>query len=542
MNAKKIAKSFCLVVALVMILTTGLTGCGGDKSASETTASVSTAAAGEASAAPASETSADGIDTSKEVHMIGYLLGDRPQGMDAVLEKLNEKLKKDINATMDINYIGWGDLQSKYPLVLAAGQNIDWIYTANWAYYGQEAGKGAFYELNLDMVKKYMPKHFAVTNEKAWKEATLLNGKIFMVPTATPDKKVNEFVIREDLRKKYNAPEVNSWKDIEPYLEAIKKNEPGMIPLNIDSAIDLGRPLFYTMTTTSHQWYDLLAATSGGSGLVCDTDDQEGTLYKMTDPAIVEDYKAAAKVVKSWYEKGYMNRNAFANKIRSKDSFEQGKSGVAFGNTYDMQTTYNKAKEMGWEIKVIPGLSTKGTYPQDAYINNGFAVAAMCKNPERVLMAMDLIMEDPEYDQLAYYGIDGVNYVEKDGKIGLPDGVTADSNTYKPDASGFWFTNKDLLKPQATWSDDYIKLREDAKKQVAPYVYASFSPDTNKIKTEVANCNQVMTQYFNPINLGMVKDVDAAFKTLDEKLTAAGFDKLMTELKAQAETFKQSQK
>ncbi|MDF2984623.1 MAG: extracellular solute-binding protein family 1 [Eubacterium sp.] len=541
MHAKKLVKSFCLTLALVTALATGLTGCGGSSSSEATTSAASTAAAGETTAAQSTEAAGSKIDTSKEVEMIGYLLGDRPQGMDAVMEKLNEKLKKDINATMTINYIGWGDLQSKYPLVLASGENVDWIFTANWAYYGQEAAKGAFYELNTDMIKTYMPKHNTATNERAWKEA-LVNGKVYMVPTSTPDKKVNEFAIREDLRKKYNVPEVKSWLDIEPYLEAIKKNEPGMIPLNIDSAIDIGRPFFYQLASTTKSYYDLLAATSGGSGIVTDTDDANGVLYKITEEPVVNDYKATAKVIKSWYDKGYINRNAFSNKVRSRDSFEQGKSAVAFGNTIDMQSTIDKAKAAGWEIKVMAGLSTKGTYPADSYINNGFAVAAKSKNPERVLMAMDLIMEDPDYNQLAYYGVEGVNYVVKDGKIALPDGVTADKNTYPPDASGFWFTNKDLLKPQASWSDEYIRLREDAKKQVAPYAYSAFTPNTDKVKTEVANLNQVIVQYFNPINLGMVKDVDAAFKTLDDKLKAANIDKLMTEMKAQTDAYNASMK
>jgi putative aldouronate transport system substrate-binding protein len=81
-------------------------------------------------------------DTSKEVKIVGYLLGAAPAGMPEVMDRLNDMLKAEINATMEIRYIGWGDFQSKYPLVLAAGEDIDWIYTANWAFYFQEAAKG----------------------------------------------------------------------------------------------------------------------------------------------------------------------------------------------------------------------------------------------------------------------------------------------------------------------------------------------------------------------------------------------------------------
>ena len=65
-----------------------------------------------------------------------------PRGDARCARRLNARLKKDLNASMEINYIGWGDFQAKYPLVLAAGEDIDWIYTANWSFYFQEAAKG----------------------------------------------------------------------------------------------------------------------------------------------------------------------------------------------------------------------------------------------------------------------------------------------------------------------------------------------------------------------------------------------------------------
>ncbi|MDF2984620.1 MAG: hypothetical protein K0R50_130 [Eubacterium sp.] len=477
------------------------------------------------------------IDTSEKVELIGYLIGERPAGMNDVLHELNQKLLKDINATMKINYIRWGDLQAKYALVLASGEDLDWIFTGNWAYYGQEAAKGAFLEITQDMVGKYMPGHYAATDPLAWKEG-LIGGKLFMVPSSTPDVKVNEVAIREDLREKYNVPEINKWLNIEPYLKAIKKNEPNMIPINVDSAIDITRPFFYQLAATSKSYFDLFFATSGGSGIVSDTDDPEGRLVKITDPSVINDYKNAAATIKDWYERGYINKNAFSNKIRSMDLFLAGKSSVAFGNTVDMQNIFDKAKEQGWKVKIIPGLSKKGTYPQDSHINNGFAIVSKSKHPERTLMAMDLIMEEPAYNQLVYYGVEGKNFVVKDSKIALPDGVTSETNTYPPDLSGFWFTNKNQLKYPENWSEDYIKVREAAKKQVAPYVYSAFVPDVSMIKTEVANLNQVVVQYFNPINLGMIKDVDQAFAMFDEKLTAAGFDRVMEEMKRQTDEYK----
>jgi putative aldouronate transport system substrate-binding protein len=152
-------------------------------------------------------------------------------------------------------------------------------------------------------------------------------------------------------------------------------------------------------------------------------------------------------------------------------------------------------------------------------------------------MALDLMMEEKSYNYLVYFGIQGKNYIIKNNKIDLPKGVTADNNTYPPDAAGFWFTNKDQFLPLASWDDNYIALRNTIKKALVSSPLSSFSLDQTKVKTEIANLNSVMTQYYNPICLGMVKNVDEAFATLDKKLKAAGVEKVKAEALRQLEQY-----
>ncbi|MEZ0536391.1 DUF3502 domain-containing protein [Caldicellulosiruptoraceae bacterium PP1] len=469
------------------------------------------------------------IDISKPVKLTGYLLGDAPAGMPEVMKKLNEKLKKDINATMEINYIGWGDLNYKYPLVLASGENVDWIYTANWAFYAQEAIKGGFKALTTDMLKKYMPRHYKVMPQAGWKQA-LIKGKVYMIPTATPDRKSSCLIIREDLRQKYGVPEIKRYTDIEPYLAAIKKNEPTMTPMNLDSQYDTGNAYWYLIYESGEYLQDAARVTSGGTGLYTSIYATKPEVYYIMDNKVFPRFKKAAQTIKSWYDKGYINKNAFANKVRSKDSFDQGKSAVGFGNTQDIQSNLANAKAKGWKVKVIPVVDAKGHYPADPYLNNGVALVAKTKNAERALMALDLIMEEKSYNYLVYFGIEGKNYIVKNGKIDLPAGVTADKNTYPPDAAGFWFTNKDQHLPLASWDSDYIALREKVKKSLYNDMLAAFSLDQTNIKTEIANLNQVIVQYMTPIQIGIVKDVDSAFATLDKKLKAAGVEKVKKEV------------
>jgi len=470
----------------------------------------------------------------KEVHLYGYLLGAPLPGMSDVMTELNKKLKKDLNVTMEINYLGWADYQSKYPLVLAAGENIDWIYTASWCMYGTQAVRGAFLPLTSDMLAKYMPKHTQKMPAAGWKQS-LVNGKIYMIPTATPDRKVSVALIRGDLRKKYGLPAITKISDLEPYLQAVKQNEPGMIPLNIESGYDLGG-IFNGVrieTTPPFNW-----AISGATPYIYNYEIAKPTVTTELDGEYSAGFVRAANLVKDWYDKGYFNKDPFANKVRSKEAFEQGKSAVAFGNSIDTQGNIAKAIDSGFDVEIIPVLGSTGHYPADSFINNGVAISATTKNAERTLQALDLMMEDPAYVYLIYYGIEGTNYiVTKDGKIDNPPGITSDKNTYPMDQAGFWWVDKDYFKPMATWPPIYIKLNNSIPQMLYASPYSAFGFIPDNVKTELANVTAVWQQYQWPLQVGMVDNVSQAIATLKDKLAAADSQKVQGELQKQMDAY-----
>lgn len=533
---KKVMKKINLLLVIVLLISVVSVGCKKTDSTTTTdTASDTTSTSDNTS----TETTADVAAPELEpVVLNGYLLGEAPAGFDKVMEKLNEKLQADINATVNINYISWGDFASKYPLILAAGEDVDFIFTANWSFYGQEAAKGAFYEITEDSMKQYMPLHYAALNPAAY-DQTRVNGKIYMIPTSSPDKKIPMMAIRGDLREKYGLSEIKSVTDLEPYLKAIKDNEPDMIPMNLDSTFDIGSPYAALVNEQGAGTTDILFSAGSGSGIVFSCDDPEYKLEYMLNDTLLPQFKSAAVTMKDWFDKGYINQDVFANDVRSKDSFLQGKSGIAVGNSNDMQTVISTGEANGWKIDLIPLLNKAGHYLADPYINNGVAIAASSKNPERTMMFLDRIMQDKDYNYLVYFGIEGENYVIQDGKIGLPEGVTADTNTYPPDAAGFWFTNKDEFLPLATWNDTYVALKQQLSEGdwLVNNPLSAFSPQVESIATEVANLNQTVVQYFQPIYIGMVPNVDEAFATLDKQLKAAGVEKVQEELQKQVDAF-----
>jgi putative aldouronate transport system substrate-binding protein len=80
-----------------------------------------------------------------------------------------------------------------------------------------------------------------------------------------------------------------------------------------------------------------------------------------------------------------------------------------------------------------------------------------------------------------------------------------------------------------------VQLREDVKGYLVPHAMTTFAAQTEDIKTEIANLNQAIVQYSQPISVGVVKDIDEAFATLDKNLKAAGVEKVREVLQQQIE-------
>ena len=128
-NMKKIIAVLLVLAALASLFT----ACSTKPAESSTTA------------ANPSEPSAAATDPAKEtlepVTLKMYLLGDKPAGFDEVYAKINEKLSQDIQTTLDVEFISWSDVDQKYSLLFASGEDFDLIFTAPWAYYSSVANK-----------------------------------------------------------------------------------------------------------------------------------------------------------------------------------------------------------------------------------------------------------------------------------------------------------------------------------------------------------------------------------------------------------------
>lgn len=206
-----------------------LSACGGGNGNAGGNAAEPKASAAATEAAGTNQPAADSgtVDTSQPVTLKMIFVGPKPVDYDQVFGEINKKLKEKINATLEAEFLDWSDWAQKYPLKLAANEDFDLIYAANWAGYNDQALKGGFLELTNEMLEKYAPMTWKAMPEVAWGQAKV-NGKLYMVPQNRGETVEKLILYREDLRKKYNLPEINSPEAYANYLKTISGKEKGL--------------------------------------------------------------------------------------------------------------------------------------------------------------------------------------------------------------------------------------------------------------------------------------------------------------------------
>ena len=204
-----------LSVFLAAVMAAGLCACGSSApdSTKEGTASspASESVQAEGSDEGISEESpyyGKGYDLAERKNVVLYVLGDAPADMDKVLEEAN----------------------NKYLI-----PNL--IYTASWCYYNEEAAKGAFKELDMDFVQKYLPYTYEQQPEVSWEQAKI-GDKLYAVPKGNASFSNYDFIVaRKDLIDKYGLTEPEDWETFKEFLTELAKvqGETGVIALNTNA-------------------------------------------------------------------------------------------------------------------------------------------------------------------------------------------------------------------------------------------------------------------------------------------------------------------
>lgn len=526
----KITKILAAAMAATLLMAS-FAGCGGGNTSSTS----STASTGSSSTEGGeSSTGTPTADTSKEVSVSMYLYGSEGVANPDILAALNEKLKASINATLEVKYIDWGDVATKYPLLFASGEKFDMAYTGPGTpiSMSENAKQGSFADLTpmLDLV----PELKAAIPEKEWK-GTTVDGKIIAVPCLYTEFTPTGFVLRDDILEE-NKLEVNSIETLEKYMDAVvAKGE--MAPLNGNATDALN--MYRILIGETGNWVDVPGVFNGQMYLAADYDNPGEIFY----PVFTDEFEAWVTKMADWSKKGYWPTDILASQVGAKDNFNNGVGAMFITHQPDWTGNYGALE------RTQPGLTTSfwsPTVDNGKILNkpgssNATAISINSENPERALMVIEKLMMDEECYRLMQYGIEG-------RKFEFVDGVAQEVATYNKDTDdgGFaaWALRNDAFNiPYATEDPRRYTLNDEWKSVAIDDPFFGFSFDPSKVSTEISSITNINAQLGNQLLLGKTTDdVATALAQYRSQLTDAGIDKVVEEVKTQYKAFAESSK
>lgn len=480
-----------------------------------------------------SKTTPDGKpDTSEEVNLIYYLYGSAGVANQDILDQINEKLKKDINATIEVKYIDWGDVATKYPLLFVGGEAWDMAHGgANGnPTYASLVSDDALADIT-DMIDTATPELKKAIPDDVWASATV-NGKIYGVPTTYTEFTPYGFVYRRDLQEKYGVEPVTSLETMEAYLDAAKADGE-FVPMNLGSAdaINLYR-MFVGMTSS---WIYAPGIPDNEPYLVATSAENYTDIIH---PAFTQEFEDFVVMMREWADKGYWSKDVMAATISGKDNTTNGLSAGYITHQPDWTGNYGamNTKLPGVETDYWCFEESNNKILRKLGVENITLINEASSNPQRALMAIEKFMTDESYYRLIQNGIEGRQYEIVDGVITQPEGYDE-----KKDAGGFsaWALRTDEFNiPYATEDPRRYTLNEEWSKTAINNPFVGFSFDNSNVTTEMASIANVDANLGVQLLFGKTQDdPKTALEQYREQLKQAGIEKVIAEVKSQLEDF-----
>lgn len=485
----------------------------------------SPAAAGEAGAKP---------ETAKKVDLKMYLLGDGAADVELVYGEINKILEQTINATIKVDFLSWAEHDTKYPLLFSSGEDFDLIFTAaGWGHYEQTATKKGFYELTPDFLSAYAPDIMKVVPDAAWSQAKI-NGKFYMVPNYSNEYGYDVIGVRGDLMDKYGISAIESKADLEAYYDKIIANEKDISPLATQ-----GIGLQYPYMFQSRGWQVLRGTPL--PLILYETANPSNT--KVVSTVESPEFREYAHKMKEMADKGYWSRDSLSASDTRNDLWVLGK---AASMVWNVNNVSNYAQQINkehpeWKATFVD-IAPTVKRPVNPYTNNGVAINAISKNPERAMMALNQFMTNKAVYDLAAYGVEGVHFKA----VGDDKYTPIDENAGRFPAMtvcNWGWNNENLKRSIYVENPDPVIIKAEecidkwSKDLTSFHPLDAFSFTEENVKNEVAVITTLVTQYLDPISVGIVADVDKAVDELIAKMKEAGIDKVVQEAQRQVDEY-----
>jgi putative aldouronate transport system substrate-binding protein len=457
-----------------------------------------------------------------------------PDDTSAINNAINQYIKKtypDLNVEIEVQLYGPADYAQKINLALASGTQMD-IF--------DPFPLGAFVSKNQLLplegliekygqgIKKMIEKDFGPGMLKT----TTFNGHMYSIPVNKGVALNLTVCYDKDLLALtgYTEKDINSIQDLPKVFDALKKKRPDVVSF---APINTGDTVLLRYLSNKYE-VDTLSDANTMAGVVIGGSGKVVNFYES------KEFAEGVKMMRDWYLKGYLSKDAATAIADTPGQFRAGKLFCTIGG-------YG-GNEIGVTISGQAGRNIGAKHLVPFYFDSQAVnlvttgIGSTTKVPEAAMKILNLIYTDEFVINTMLYGIEGRDYVKVDAHHWrYPDGKDANSVPYTASLCTGVFGSESLqYQPVGmSWDDILYKLNDNQKTKRSQYF--GFNFDTTNMKNEISAITNVYNQYLPGLVCGAV-DPDATIPKLNKALKDAGIDRIVAEKQKQLDAWVKASK
>jgi len=473
------------------------------------------------------------IDTTKELTVRMYLLGDKSKDFDLVYGEINKILKEKINTTVEVSFLSWAEHAQRYSLLFAGGENFDLIFTASpWAHYETTASMGGFYPLTEDFLKTYAPGIWETVPAVAWDQAKL-GGKIYMTPNYANEFGADVYALRGDLLKKYGYADIASLDELVEFFGKVAEGESraGIRPQGNSAGM-----LYHYLQSAGY------TVMNGSPAELFIFNTQNSSDTKVTHLLDWDKFDQYCVNMERFFNRGFWSRDSLVSQDQRQDGLLKGTSASLAWNLDSVKRFADEANAAhpDWNVMIVD-YAQQWPKRVNSYINNGIAINAASKNRERAMMVLNEFYTNKDVYDLAAYGIKNVHWIEEGDRHYRTTPRTSD---YGINANCNWgWNNLNLARSEYVENPTALDIKREEilsrwNDNIKPaHPLDGFTFDKSRVTTELSIIDSLIAEYYTPLVSGMAGSAPAALATLRRQLDSAGIKRVIDEVNRQTAVY-----
>ncbi len=505
-------KKRIIAMLLAMIMLLGAAACGGGQSGKDTAAGNG----GDTKSTKAETQKEGGNEEMAELVVAFRTTGSVPEEGDLarVEAAINEITREKINCEIKLLIVQTAAFQQQMTLMLSGDEKLDVLnatpeLVATAAAAEQLRDISSLLEEYGQGIKSVMDDDFLACGK--------FEGSQYCIPVLCDTSLgLGYYVMRKDIVDELgiDVEQIKSYEDLTEAFALVHEKYP-------DMTVVAPKGAGVSFLRYSCEW-DKLGDNFG----VLDNYGQDE--LEVVNLFETDTYRRFVDVMRDWYLKGYISPDV-ANSAESGPA--QMKAGTLFSYAISNKPGINTQESMDSGREVV-GAQVINTITWTAN-NAQWTIPENCEYPEKAMQFIDLMYTDADLLNCITYGIEGEDYViHEDGRIGYPEGKDITTVGYSQ-ASMLWGMGNEFNAHvwETNAPDIWEQTKEWNKTGLVSKAFG-FVFNSNPVANEKASVQNVYNQYTMSLECGIV-DPDSILDEMNEKLKAAGLDKIIKEKQRQ---------